>query len=71
MHHFGILPDFQGLGLSGLLMEASLKFVKRKGCQVKLEVHSSNVKAIHLYKKAGFTPLGDYDVYIIRDISKL
>lgn len=71
MHHFGIMPDFQGLGLSGLLMEESLKYVRKKGCQVKLEVHRNNVKAIHLYQKAGFKPLGDYDVYIIRDISRL
>ncbi len=34
---------------------------------VKLEVHRSNKRAIELYKKAGFSYLGDYDVYIIRD----
>jgi [ribosomal protein S18]-alanine N-acetyltransferase len=68
LHHFGILPDFQGQGLSNILMAESLKFVRKKGCQVKLEVHESNIKAINLYKKAGFRRLGDYDVYIIRDI---
>ena len=71
LHHFGILPEFQGQGLSKLLMTESLKFVKEKGCQVKLEVHRSNLKAINLYKKAGFIRLGDYDVYIIRDIQDL
>jgi ribosomal-protein-alanine N-acetyltransferase len=71
LHHFGVLPDFQGQGLSNLLMDESLKFVRKKGCQVKLEVHISNIKAINLYKKAGFTRLGDYDVYIIRDIQGL
>jgi ribosomal protein S18 acetylase RimI-like enzyme len=71
LHHFGILPEFQGQGLSNLLMAESLKFVKEKGCQVKLEVHRSNLKAINLYKKAGFIRLGDYDVYIIRDIRGL
>ena len=71
LHHFGILPEFQGQGLSKLLMAESLKFVKEKGCQVKLEVHRSNLKAINLYKKAGFIRLGDYDVYIIRDIRGL
>lgn len=68
LHHFGILPDFQGQGLSKLLMKESLKFVRKKDCQVKLEVHKSNIKAVNLYKKAGFERLGDYDVYIIRDI---
>jgi ribosomal protein S18 acetylase RimI-like enzyme len=71
LHHFGILPEFQGQGLSKLLMDESFKFVRNKGCQVKLEVHRSNFKAINLYKKSGFTRLGDYDVYIIRDIQNL
>lgn len=71
LHHFGILPEYQGKGLANMLLEESLKFVKSSGCQVKLEVHKSNVKAINLYKKFGFTCLGDYDVYIIRDISKI
>lgn len=71
LHHFGITPGLQGMGLSKMLLDESMKFVKKKGCQVKLEVHKSNIKAINLYKKAGFKYLGDYDVYIIRDPSKL
>jgi ribosomal protein S18 acetylase RimI-like enzyme len=67
LHHFGILPEFQGQGLSKMLMDESLKFVRKKRCQVKLEVQRSNVKAINLYKKTGFISLGEYDVYIIRD----
>jgi ribosomal protein S18 acetylase RimI-like enzyme len=38
---------------------------------IKLEVHKDNVKALGLYKKAGFGYLGDYHVYIIRDISAI
>jgi ribosomal protein S18 acetylase RimI-like enzyme len=71
LHHFGILPEYQGSGLSKPLLDESLKFVKKKGYQVKIEVHKSNKKAISLYKKAGFTYLGDYDVYIIRDVQSL
>jgi ribosomal-protein-alanine N-acetyltransferase len=71
LHHFGILPEYQGKGLSNILMAAALKFVKTRGYQVKLEVHKSNIKAINLYKKSGFEYLGDYDVYIIRDIAKI
>jgi len=71
LHHFGILPDYQGEGLANLLLEESLKFVRSFGYQVKLEVHKSNIKAINLYKKFGFEYLGDYDVYIIRDISRI
>jgi [ribosomal protein S18]-alanine N-acetyltransferase len=71
LHHFGILPEFQGHGLSKILIRESLNFVKAKGYQVKLEVHKSNNPAVNLYKKSGFQSLGDYEVYIIRDISKL
>jgi [ribosomal protein S18]-alanine N-acetyltransferase len=71
LHHFGILPEFQGKGLSNILLDKSLKFVKKKGLQVKLEVHSNNLKAINLYRKFGFEYLGEYNVYIIRDVSKL
>ena len=71
LHHFGILPACQGRGLANALLAASFGFVKKKGHQVKLEVHSSNFKAINLYRKYGFEPLIDYEVYILRDISKL
>ena len=71
LHHFGILPEYQGNDLSKMLLKQSLEFVKKKGYQVKLEVHRSNIRATELYKKAGFKYLGDYDIYIVRDISKL
>lgn len=67
LHHFAIHPYYQGRGLAKVLLNASLGHIKEKGYQVKLEVHSSNLKAIKLYTKAGFKYLGDYDVYIIRN----
>jgi ribosomal protein S18 acetylase RimI-like enzyme len=66
LHHFGIIPEYQGKGLAVMLLEKSLEFVRGKGCQVKIEVHRDNHRAVRLYKKAGFEYLGDYDVYIIR-----
>jgi len=71
LHHFGIHTDFQGNGLSKILLEASLRLAKTFGMQIKLEVHKDNQKALNLYLKSGFTYLGDYRVYIIRDISKI
>jgi len=71
LHHFGILPDYQGRGLSKELLKESLAFVKTEGVQVKLEVHRDNKVALNLYKKAGFEYLGDYDVYIIRNTGKI
>lgn len=71
LHHFGIHPDYQRKGIGLMLAKESLKFVKKKGYQVKLEVHKDNLAAIELYKKLGFTYLGDYDVYIIRDLKSI
>ena len=71
LHHFGVHPDYQRKGIGKLLVKESLRFVKQKGYQVKLEVHQSNIAAINLYKQFGFTFLGDYDVYIIRDLSSI
>jgi ribosomal protein S18 acetylase RimI-like enzyme len=71
IHHFGIHTIHQGKGLSKILLDASLKLAKTFGMQIKLEVHKNNVRALGLYKKAGFAYLGDYHVYIIRDISTL
>lgn len=67
LHHFGILPEYQGKGLSKYLLEESLEYVKETGYQVKLEVHRKNKVAIKLYKKYGFKYLGDYKVFIIRN----
>jgi ribosomal protein S18 acetylase RimI-like enzyme len=71
LHHFGIHPDYQRKGIGFQLAKESLRFVKSKGYQVKLEVHKNNQAAIELYKKLGFNYLGDYDVYIIRDIQSI
>ena len=71
LHHFGVHPDYQRKGIGRLLVKESLRFVKQKGYQVKLEVHQSNIAGINLYKQFGFTFLGDYDVYIIRDLSSI
>ncbi|HOW51375.1 MAG TPA: N-acetyltransferase [bacterium] len=68
LHHFGILPAYQGKKLANDLMAATLAAAKEMGYQCKLEVHRQNTPAVTLYRKNGFQYLGDYDVYIIRDL---
>lgn len=68
LHHFGISEKFQGQGLAKLLMNESMERIRGLGMQAKLEVHRDNVKALSLYKRYGYQYLGDYDVYIIRNI---
>jgi ribosomal protein S18 acetylase RimI-like enzyme len=69
LHHFGVHPSYQRRGIGKMLAAESLRFVKQKGYQVKLEVHQGNLAAINLYKQFGFQRLGDYDIYIIRDLT--
>lgn len=66
LHHFGVLPAFQGRGIGRKLTMESIKFAKNKGFQIKLEVHKTNTEAIKLYTQLGFSYLGDYLVYIVR-----
>ena len=70
LHHFGILPDYQGKGLGTKLAEASLDWIREQGRQVKLEVHKDNQKAKKMYEKLGFFAFSDYDIYMIRDFDK-
>jgi ribosomal protein S18 acetylase RimI-like enzyme len=71
LHHFGVSPAYQRKGVGDRLTIKSLCFAKQKGYQIKLEVHQSNTPAIALYKKHGFQFLGDYDVYIIRNLNSI
>ena len=69
LHHFGIAPACQRQGLGRALLQASLGRAKTTGLQIKLEVHRDNQAAIALYRSAGFARLGDYESYLIRDLS--
>jgi len=71
LHHFAIAPELQGRGLSKPLLRASLQVARETGLQIKLEVHQDNARAVNLYRHAGFQRLGDYDVYIIRDLREI
>jgi len=71
LHHIAVLPQYQKKGYGSLLTKKSLEFAKEKGYQIKLEVHQTNTNAIEIYKKIGFKRLGDYDIYIVRNLSDI
>lgn len=71
LHHFGILPQWQGRGWSHILLRDSLEWARAQNMQIKLEVHQDNSAAVNLYRKSGFKYLGDYDVYIVRNPEEL
>ena len=71
LHHFGIDEAWRRKGYGQRLLEACLELAVKDGYQLKIEVHRNNAIALHLYRKAGFQYLGDYEVHIIRDINAL
>jgi ribosomal protein S18 acetylase RimI-like enzyme len=70
LHHFGILPGYQRMGLGTMLARESLEWIRQRGQQVKLEVHKENYPAKRLYEKLGFFAFSDYDIYMIRDLGR-
>lgn len=55
IHDCGVLPEFRGLGISGLLFSKVEELAKAKGCcKLTLEVLEGNVVAQNAYKKLGF-----------------
>ncbi len=68
LHHIGVKSEYQNQGFGKQLTQKSIEYAKNKGYQIKLEVHNTNNKAIKLYENLQFKRLGDYDIYIIRNI---
>ena len=68
LHHFGIIPEYQGQKLSHLLMKQCMEYTRQQQLQIKLEVHQNNLIAQHLYENYGFGYLGDYKVLIVREV---
>lgn len=71
LHHFGILPAYQHRGFGTMLAERSLKWIREKGEQVKMEVHRENLAAKHLYERLGFFSYQDYEIYMLRDVNRI
>ncbi len=68
IHHMAVLPLYQNKGIGTLLMREALSIAHNLGYQAKLEVHSENPSARHLYSKFGFQELSGYITMIKRDI---
>lgn len=59
LYSFGIAAAVRGKGLAGRLLEVLENIVREQNCSMlTLEVSDSNVAALGLYKKNGFTQYG-------------
>jgi ribosomal protein S18 acetylase RimI-like enzyme len=55
VQNIGIVPEYRGMGLSGMLLSAALAgFQRGSATRVSLEVTASNLPAVRLYRKFGF-----------------
>ena len=68
LHYFAISKEYKGNGFANDLMDKVMEHAHFLGLQFRLEVHEDNIPAIELYKKYGFEYLGDYNIYINREI---
>ena len=63
IHTIGLLPEFQGSGLSKLLMDPLIAVADRLSAPVFLEVRTDNQPAVGLYERYGFTIEGTRKAY--------
>ncbi|MDA3839119.1 MAG: GNAT family N-acetyltransferase [Candidatus Delongbacteria bacterium] len=70
LHYFAISKEYRGKGFANELMDVVMDHAQLLGLQFRLEVHEDNIPALELYKKYGFDYLGDYNIYINRNLQK-
>ena len=57
-----VLKDYWGRGVGSRLMQMMIDFAKNAGLEILyLEVRADNARAIALYEKFGFKPIGTYE----------
>ncbi len=60
-----VLPQYQKQGLGHILIEETKDFIRSKGCQgLRLDVHGSNLIAIHFYEKLGMRVVEQKDGWL-------
>lgn len=61
-----LLPEYRGKGIGGKIMESILAEAKRKNKAVRIHVEHNN-PAMKLYKRLGFSKIGDTGVYFFME----
>ncbi|MCI8600628.1 MAG: ribosomal protein S18-alanine N-acetyltransferase [Oscillospiraceae bacterium] len=60
IHRVCVLPEYRRIGVGTAMMTRLMEFCRREGLrQVFLEVRKSNLNAQRLYKRFGFTAVGE------------
>ncbi|MCR4633390.1 MAG: GNAT family N-acetyltransferase [Erysipelotrichaceae bacterium] len=63
LHLFAMHPSFRGRGLALLLLDHIIEETKKTSKAIHLDAVKGNLAAAKLYEKAGFTCIGDHEVW--------
>lgn len=65
-----VAGEYRKNGVASSLIETAVRYIKKRGFKsFKLEVHSTNVKAIAMYQRLGFMEIGENSESLIMEKS--
>jgi len=67
LHHLSVLPKFIEMEIVSSLVGEAIRFSKGKGYQLKIEADLNNKNLIHQFSELGFTSIGQYFIFVLRD----
>jgi GNAT superfamily N-acetyltransferase len=57
-----VTPEYRGLGIGGCMTSAFARLLLKEGRGISLVVRKKNLRALAIYKNAGFKNIGDYKI---------
>lgn len=66
VHALGVMPAYQGRGVSNAMVEAFLSLARKAGCKAaRLDVLEGNLPAVKLYTRHGFAYVGTVNMFYV------
>ena len=71
VHDLAVLPQHRGRGVGRVLLEEVERRARARGSsKLTLEVHATNVGAMHLYRRFGFGPWDAPTLYVTKPLAR-